>query len=340
MSIIEPSKSLVKVPDIRDIRAAAKRIARHATVTPLLESLTLNELVGGRVLVKAENLQQTGSFKFRGAVNRLMQLTEEERSGGVVAYSSGNHAQALALAARLFDTTAVIVMPTDAPRVKVAKTLAYGGEVVFYDRYKDDRAAVGIRLAAERGLTLVPPYDDPYVMAGQGTVGLEVARQAAEMGAKIDALLVCCSGGGLTAGCALAMEADSPSTAIYSVEPEGFDDTARSLVARERVANVPGPTSVCDAVLVDKPGELTFPVNLRLLAGGLAVSDAEALDAVALAYDELKIVVEPGGAVGLAAVLSRKLDCRGKTVAVVCSGGNVDADVFKSIIDRVASHEA
>ncbi len=340
MSIVAPHKSLPKAPDITEIRDAARRIAEHATITPMLESLTLNELVGGRVLVKAENLQRTGSFKFRGAVNRLMQLTEEERARGVVAYSSGNHAQALALAARLFHTTAVIVMPADAPRVKVAKTRTYGGEVVFYDRYTEDRAAVGSRLAVERGLTLVPPYDDPYVMAGQGTLGLEIARQAKEMGAKLDALLVCCSGGGLTAGCALAMEADSPSTAIYSVEPEGFDDTAKSLIARQRVANSPGRTSVCDAILIDKPGELTFPVNLRLLTGGLVVSDAEALDAVAFAYEELKIVLEPGGAVALAAALAGKLDCRGKTVAVVCSGGNVDADVFKSVLDRLPTYGA
>lgn len=338
---LPPSHEPLRMPPgIGEIRAAAERIALHARVTPVLESLALNERVGGRVLVKAESLQQTGSFKFRGALNRVMQLTDDERSRGVVAYSSGNHAQALALAARLFHTTAVIVMPADAPRVKVARTRAYGGEVVFYDRHAEDRAAIGRRLAAERGLTLVPPYDDPHVMAGQGTLGLEIARQAAGMGARLDALLVCCSGGGLTAGCALAMEADSPSTAIYSVEPEGFDDTARSLMARRRVANSPGRTSVCDAILVDTPGELTFPVNLRLLAGGLAVSDAEALDAVAFAYEELKIIVEPGGAVALAAVLSRKLDCRGKTVAVVCSGGNVDTDVFKSALDRLPARGA
>jgi threonine dehydratase len=324
-------------PAIEDIRAAAKRIAPYTVVTPLLESWELNERVGGRILVKAECLQRTGSFKFRGAVNRLMQLSEKQLQRGVVAYSSGNHAQALALAARVFHTTAVIVMPADAPRVKVEKTRAYGGEVVFYDRYKEDRALVGSRLASERGLTLVPPYDDPYVMAGQGTLGLEVAQQAAVVGARLDALLVCCSGGGLTAGCALAMEAESPSTAVYAVEPEGFDDTARSLVEGRRVANVPGRTSICDAILIDKPGELTFPVNLLRLAGGLVVSDAQALDAVAFAYDEFKIVLEPGGAVALAAVLANKLDCKGKTVAVVCSGGNVDSDVFRSALEHSAA---
>lgn len=315
-------------PNIEDIRAAAARIAPHAVVTPLLESWVLNERVGGRILVKAESLQRTGSFKFRGALNRLAQLNEEERRSGVVAYSSGNHAQAVSLAARVFNTSAVIVMPADAPRVKVEKTRAYGGEVVFYDRYTEDRALLGSRLARERGLTLVPPYDDPHVMAGQGTLGLEIARQAAEAHAELDALLVCCSGGGLTAGCALAMEAESPGTAIFAVEPEGFDDTARSLAAGRRVSNEPGQVSICDAILIDTPGELTFPVNQRLLAGALAVSDNEALDAVAFAYDELKIVLEPGGAVALAALLSGKLDCRNKSVAVVCSGGNVDAEVF------------
>lgn len=327
----------VSGPCATDIRSAAARIAPHAVVTPLLESWTLNERVGGRVFVKAEVLQRTGSFKFRGALNRLAQLIEEERRRGVVAYSSGNHAQAVALAARIFSTTAVIVMPADAPRVKVENTRTYGGEVVFYDRYTEDRAVVGSRLANERGLTLVPPYDDPHVMAGQGTLGLEVAHQAAAAGVELDALLICCSGGGLTAGCALAMEMESPRTAIYAVEPEGFDDTARSLVAGQRVSNEPGHTSICDAILADKPGELTFPVNLRRLAGGLVVSDAEALAAVAFAYDEFKIVVEPGGAVALAAVLAGKLDCRNKSVAVVCSGGNVDSEVFCAALDLAGS---
>lgn len=216
--------------------------------------------------------------------------------------------------------------------LKVEKTRAYGGEVIFYDRATEDRAAIGSRVASERGLTLVPPYDDPMVMAGQGTLGLEVAAQAAAAGVALDALLVCCSGGGLTAGCALAMEAESPGTAVYAVEPMDFDDTARSLAAGARLANPPGRTSICDAILVDKPGELTFPVNLRLLDGARSVSDVEALEAVAFAYEELKLVLEPGGAVALAAVLSGKLDCRGKNIAVVCSGGNVDRNVFARAI--------
>lgn len=321
-------------PSAADVHEAARRIAPYAVVTPLLESWALNERVGGRVLVKAEMLQRTGSFKFRGAVNRLAQLSADERRRGVVAYSSGNHAQAIALAARLLGTTAVIVMPKDAPHVKIEKTLAYGGEVILYDRYTEDRASIGSRLASERGLALVPPFDDRRVIAGQGTLGLEVARQAKAAGLELDAFLVSCSGGGLTAGCALALEAESPQTAIYAVEPEGFDDTARSLAAGQRVANEPGHSSICDALLVDKPGELTFPINQRRLAGGLVVSDAETLDAVAFAYDELKLVVEPGGAVALAAVLAGKLDCRGRTVAVVCSGGNIDAGLFASVLTR------
>lgn len=324
----------VALPNIENIQTAAVRIAPYTVVTPLLESLTLNEKVGGRVLIKAEMLQRTGSFKMRGATNRIAKLSEEERQRGVVAYSSGNHAQAVALAARQFDTTAVIVMPSDAPRVKVKKTRAYGGEVVFYDRYTEDRAAVGKKIADDRGLTLVPPYDDPDVIAGQGTLALEIVQQAAAINADLDALLVCCAGGGLTAGCALAIEAKSRATEVYSVEPEGFDDMARSLAAGERVSNEPGRKSICDAILIDQPGKLTFEIIKSRLAGGLVVSDAEALDAVAFAYDELKLVAEPGGAVALAAVMQGRIDCRGKTVAVVCTGGNVDVDIFKSALEK------
>ena len=323
-------------PGIEDLRAAAARIRPHAVVTPLLESWELSARTGGRVLVKAEVLQRTGSFKFRGALNRMLQLTAEERARGVVAYSSGNHAQAVALAARVCGTSAVIVMPADAPKVKVARTRGHGAEIVLYDRYREDRETIGQRLAAERGLTLVPPYEDPRIIAGQGTAGLEIARQAAEAGAALDALLVPCSGGGLTAGCAIAMEAESPSTSIYAVEPQGFDDTARSLRAGRRVSNEPG-RSLCDSLLSPTPGELTFSINQPRLAGGLVVSEAEALAAMALAFRELKIVVEPGGAVALAAVLAGRLDCRGKTVAVLCSGGNVDAEVFQRALEAQVS---
>ena len=316
------------------IEAAAQRIAPYAVRTPLLESWTLNDRVGGRVLIKAENLQRTGSFKIRGAVYRLAQLSEQERCRGVLAFSSGNHAQAVALAARMFGTSAVIVMPRDAPTVKVEKTRFYGGEVVPYDRYSEDREQIGRRIAAERGLTLVPPYDDPAIIAGQGTLGLEVAEQAAALGVTLDCFLVCCSGGGLTAGCALALAAKSPSTAVYAVEPRDFDDTRRSLDAGIRVTNAPGARSICDALLVDTPGALTFPINKRLLSGVCTVTDEEVLQAVAFALDELKLVVEPGGAVALAAVLSGKLACAGKTTAIVCTGGNMDPESLRSVLSE------
>jgi threonine dehydratase len=316
-----------------DIEQAAQRIAPFAIVTPLLESQALNERVGGRVLIKAEMLQRTGSFKFRGATNRMAQMRPDERARGVVAYSSGNHAQAVALAARLFGTTAVIVMPSDAPRMKIERTRQLGGEIVMYDRLTEDRAAIGNQIATARGLVLVPPYEDPHIIAGQGTLGREVALQASNLGARLDAFLVCCSGGGLTAGCALALQALSPATNVIAVEPEGFDDTARSLAAGHPVRNEPGHRSICDAILADQPGDMTFSINKRLLAGALSVSDDEALRAVRFAFEELKIVVEPGGAVALAAILSGKFDARGKSVGVVCSGGNVDPMVFRQALD-------
>ena len=328
-----PQGILLDEPTIDDVRAAAGRITPPVVRTPLLESPRLNERLGGRLLVKAESLQLTGSFKFRGAVNRISRLDERARERGIVAYSSGNHAQAVSLAARLFGTKAVIVMPEDAPRVKIAKTRSYGGEVVFYDRYNEDRVAVGAALAAERGLTLVPPYDDTRIIAGQGTLGLEVIEQAAALDASLDAFLICCSGGGLTAGCALAFAADSPNTQVWGVEPEGFDDTLRSLAAGRIVANEPGGRSICDAILADQPGALTFPINRRVLTGVAVVSDAEALAAVRVALDELKVLVEPGGAVALAAALSGKIDCRDRTIGVVLSGGNIDPDVLRQALD-------
>jgi len=316
-----------------DIEGAAERIAPFAVVTPLLESQALNDRVGGRVLIKAEMLQRTGSFKFRGAANRIAQMRPDELKRGVVAYSSGNHAQAVALAGRIFGTTAVIVMPSDAPRMKLERTRQLGGEVVLYDRLTEDRAAIGEDIARARGLTLVPPYEDPRIIAGQGTLGREVALQARDIGVRLDAFLVCCSGGGLTAGCAVALKALSPATKVFAIEPEGFDDTARSLTSGHPVSNEPGQRSICDAILADRPGDLTFSINKVLLAGALSVSDDEALRAVRFAYEELKIVVEPGGAVALAALLSGRFDARGKTVGVVCSGGNVDPSVFRQAID-------
>lgn len=311
-----------------DVEDAARVLVGHAVETPLLESTDLNARVGGRVLLKCEMLQRTGSFKFRGAFNRIARLSEDELKRGVVAFSSGNHAQAVALAARLRGARATIVMPADSPVVKVEGVRAYGGEIRFYDRWTEDREAIGRDISAATGAVLVPPFDDPFVMAGQGTAGLEIARQAAAKGATPDAVLVCCSGGGLVAGVATAVKALSPTTEVFSVEPEGFDDTRRSLQTGRRETNATGATSVCDALLAPTPGVLTFEANRRLLSGGLVVSDAEALTAVAYAARTLKLVVEPGGAVALAAVLSGKLPVADRTTAVVLSGGNVDARVL------------
>jgi threonine dehydratase len=321
-------------PGIEDIRAAARRLDGHAVVTPLLESPLLNARLGGRLLVKAETLQRTGSFKFRGAYNTLAQLDAAQRRGGVVAYSSGNHAQGVAAAAQLLGMPAVIVMPADAPAIKVANTRGYGAEVVLYDRYRESREEIGGRIAGERGAALVPPFDDPRVIAGQGTAGLEIAAQARALGARLDAVIIPCSGGGLVAGCAVALAAECPDVAVYAAEPAGFDDTRRSLAAGERVANDPGAHSICDALLVALPGELTFPINRRLLAGGLAVGDDEVLGAMATAFADLKLVVEPGGAAALAAVLSGKIDVKQRTVAVIASGGNVDAATFAHALAR------
>ncbi|MDX1710063.1 MAG: threonine/serine dehydratase [Rhodovibrionaceae bacterium] len=320
------------LPGYDDVVAASERLAGLAVKTPLLESPQLNALAGGRILIKPEVLQRTGSFKFRGAFNRISTLPEEARRNGIIAYSSGNHAQGVAAAAQLQGIAATIVMPADAPRIKVENTRSYGAEVILYDRYHEVREDVTARLREERGSTLVKPYDDPFVIAGQGTCGLEIARQAEAMGAELDAVLICCGGGGLSAGSALALRRLSPHTDIYTVEPEGFDDTARSIEAGERVANPAGGGSICDALLAPTPGELTFTLNKDLLSGGLAVSDDEVTTAMRTAFQMLKLVVEPGGAVALAAVLSGKLDLAGRTVAVVLSGGNVDAETFCRLV--------
>jgi threonine dehydratase len=322
-------------PDFASIEDAARRIAGFAVHTPLLESQLLNAELGGRLLVKAEPLQRTGSFKFRGAYNRISRLTADERARGVVAFSSGNHAQGVAAAARIVGTPAVIVMPADAPAIKIANTKAYGAEVVTYDRARESREAIGARISAERGSILVPPYDDPFVIAGQGTTGLEIVQQARAAGIAIDAVAACASGGGLVAGIALAFEKLSPTTAVHVCEPAGFDDHARSLAAGTQVSNAPGAYSICDALLAPTPGIITFAINKRLLRSGIAVSDDEVLRAMGVAFRDLKLVVEPGGAVALAAALSGKLPVRGRTVVVVCSGGNVDAGTFKRALDTL-----
>ncbi|MBI1986147.1 MAG: threonine/serine dehydratase [Rhodospirillales bacterium] len=327
-----PTSPAPKPPTYADVADAAKRIATHVVTTPLLESPLLNERVGGRLLVKAEPLQRTGSFKFRGAFNRLSRLDDTARRLGVVAFSSGNHAQGVAAAAGMLGIPATIVMPRDAPAIKIANTHAYGAEVVLYDRGRESREDIANRLTKERGATLVPSYDDRYVIAGQGTVGLEIARQARDAKAVLDAVIVPCGGGGLISGCALALAEACPGVAIYSAEPKGFDDTMRSLAAGKRVANNPDARTICDALMLPTPGEMTFAINKRLLKGGLAVSDDDARRAMKAAFRYLKLVVEPGGAVALAAALTGGYDCRGKTAAVVCSGGNVDADTFTAAL--------
>lgn len=315
-----------------DVQSAAERLAGHAIVTPLLESLALNARVGGRVLIKAETLQRVGAFKFRGAYNRLSRLSARERIGGVVAFSSGNHAQGVALAARLLGMPALIVMPADAPAVKVEATRAYGADVSFYDRARDDREALAAAAAAERGAVVVPAFDDPLIIAGQGTVGLEIARQALALGAPVDLLLGPVGGGGLMAGVSLAMRALSPATALHGVEPAGFDDTRRSLEAGMRVGAPPSPRSLCDALESPMPGRLTFPILRDHLSGVFAVTDAEVAEAMRHAFATLKLVVEPGGSVALAALLAGRIALAGRTAAVILSGGNVDAALYARVL--------
>ncbi|MBP2296932.1 threonine ammonia-lyase [Azospirillum rugosum] len=314
--------------DYQDVVEAARRLDGYAVRTPLLENALLNERVGGRVLLKPEVLQRSGSFKFRGAFNRLSQLSEDERKGGVVAWSSGNHAQGVAAAAAILGLRAAIVMPKDAPALKIANTRGYGADVVLYDRWTESREDIARGIAEERGSATVPPFDHPQIMAGQGTVGLEIVEQAQALGAVPDDVIAPCSGGGLVSGIATAVKHFFPDTRVWSAEPAGFDDVARSLAKGERVGNEGGHASICDALMSPSPGALTFPVMKDKLAGGLAVTDAEVQAAMAYAFTVLKLVVEPGGAAGLAAVLSGKLPARGRTVAVVLSGGNVDPDTF------------
>jgi threonine dehydratase len=310
------------------IRAAAARLEGHARRTPLLSSPFLDELAGRRVWVKPECLQHTGSFKFRGGYSALSALTPETRAKGVIAFSSGNHAQGVARAAQMHGVPAVIIMPEDSPKLKLENTRAFGAEVVLYDRATGDRDAIGAALAEERGLTLIKPFDEPQVIAGQGTTGLEIAQQAAEHGIETADVIVCCGGGGLSAGIALALEADAPGLRVRTAEPEGFDDAARSLAAGEIRRNARNTGSICDAIVTPQPGDLTFPILNRLAGPGLAVSDDEALQAMAHAFNRLKLVAEPGGAVALAAALFRRDEIEGSDVIVTISGGNVDPEMF------------
>jgi threonine dehydratase len=320
------------MPTYADILAARQRIGALACRTPLVEHPALNAAVGGRVLLKAENLQRVGAFKFRGAYNKIAQVDAAAFPGGVVACSSGNHAQGVAAAATLRGLRSAIVMPSDAPRLKIERTRAFGAEVIAYDRATEDRDAIARELCASRGAAYVHPFDDLDVIAGQGTVGIEMMEQAAALGVTPDMVLVGASGGGLVGGVSLAVKEASPAAQIYSVEPAGFDDLARSLVHGERQRNDRLSGSICDALMSAMPGEITFEVARRHLAGGLSVSDEEAKAAVRFAFRELKLVVEPGGAVSLAAILARKLDFAGKTVMAVLSGGNIDPALFSDII--------
>lgn len=319
--------------DIAMIEAARIRLEGHARRTPLLSSPFLDEIAGRRIFVKPECLQHTGSFKFRGAWSAISGLSPEVRAKGVIAFSSGNHAQGVALAARLHGIPSVIIMPADAPRIKIENTRAYGAEVVLYDRVKESRDEIGDRLSKERGLTLIKPFDEPLVIAGQATVGLEMAEQAKEFGIEKADVLVPVSGGGLLSGIALALEARAPGFLVHSCEPEGFDDTARSIASGKIERNAQLSGSLCDAILSPQPGEITFPIMSRLCGPGLVVTEDEALHAISLAFNRLKIVVEPGGAVALAAALFHG-ETLGDTVIAVCSGGNVDGDVFKLALDK------
>ncbi|WP_299082597.1 threonine/serine dehydratase [uncultured Ruegeria sp.] len=315
------------------IEAAAERLKGNVRETPLLTSPFLDEIAGRRVFVKPECLQHTGSFKFRGAWSAISALGAEERQRGVIAYSSGNHAQGVALAAAKHGVTSVIVMPSDAPQLKIDNTKALGGEVVLYDRAKESREEIGEALAAERGLTLIRPYDEPQVIAGQGTTGLEIARQAEELGVTAADVLICCGGGGLTSGIALALEKHAPGMRARPCEPEGFDDVKRSLAAGQIQNNNAASGNICDAILTPQPGDITFPILRRLCGPGLSVTEEEALRAVAQAFLRLKIVLEPGGAVALASALFRKNDIEGDDVIVVASGGNTDPEVFARALE-------
>lgn len=323
--------------DFAMIQAAAKRLKGYSRRTPLLSSPFLDEIAGRRVLVKAECLQHTGSFKFRGGWSAISALTETQRARGVIAFSSGNHAQGVAAAAKAHGVAAVILMPADAPRLKIDNTRALGAEVVLYDRAAgEDRDAIGHQLAEARGLTLIKPYDEPQVIAGQGTTGLEIAEQAAAAGVDAADVLVCCGGGGLTSGIALALEAKAPGLRVRPVEPERFDDVTRSLASGKIERNREISGSICDAVLTPSPGEITFPVLQRLCGPGVVVTEDEALHAVALAFVRLKIVLEPGGAVALAAALFHGDQIKGDAVIALATGGNVDAALFQRALSLYA----
>lgn len=317
------------------IRAAAKRLEGHARRTPLLSSPFLDEIAGRRVWIKPECLQHTGSFKFRGAWSAVSALDASVRAKGVIAFSSGNHAQGVALAAAMHGTSSVIVMPSDSPKLKINNTRALGGEVVLYDRATESREEIGAQISTARGLTLIKPFDEPQVIAGQGTCGLEIAAQAAERGIENADVIVCCGGGGFTSGIALALEADAPGLRVRPAEPEGFDDVARSLVSGRIERNDAMSGNICDAIITPQPGDLTFPIMQRLCGDGLVISEDEALRAMAHAFNRLKLVAEPGGAAALAAALFRTDQIKGDDVIVTISGGNVDPAMFARSLETL-----
>lgn len=322
----------VSLPTVADVDEAARRLAGVALHTPLLSSAALDAITGGRIFLKAETLQRTGSFKFRGAYNKLAAIAPERRAGGVVAYSSGNHAQGVAAAAQILGMPCLIVMPSDAPRAKRERTAALGAELVLYDRVRDDREAIATAIAAERGATLVPPYDDALIIAGQGTAGREIVEDLSALGLTPDVVVVTASGGGLAAGIALAVKSRVPTATLYTAEPQGFDDHARSFKSGQREQNAALTGTICDALMARTPGKLTFAINRSLVGAGVVASDDEVAAAVAFAFAELKLVVEPGGAVALAALLNRKIDVTGKVAVAVLSGGNIDPELFSRLV--------
>lgn len=321
------------------VKAAAERLKGNAVITPFLESPFINEIAGRRVLVKAECLQRTGSFKFRGAWSAISAIDEETRKRGVLAFSSGNHAQGIALAAQIAGIPAVVVMPNDAPALKIENTKQLGAEVILYDRPGgEDREKIGTQLAEQRGLTLIKPYDNADVMAGQGTCGLEIAEQAAALGISQADVLVCCGGGGLTSGIAMALETAAPDLQVRPVEPQHYDDVMRSLQSGERQFIDNPPPSICDAIVTPAPGELTFPIINRLCKPGIAVSDDEALAAMGHALRRLKIVAEPGGSVALAAAMYHGDVLSGDTVICIVSGGNADDEMITRALQAASTH--
>jgi threonine dehydratase len=330
--MVSAMDSPVALPTAADVDEAARRLDGIALHTPLLTSAALDALTGGRIFLKAETLQHTGSFKFRGAYNKLAAIPLEQRAGGVVAFSSGNHAQGVAAAARLLGMRCVIVMPQDAPRAKRERTAALGAEVVLYDRARDDREAIAGDIAARRGAVLVPPYDDALIIAGQGTAGREIIDDLSALGLVPDVVVVTASGGGLTAGIALAVKSRIPAAAVYTAEPQGFDDHARSFRSGQREQNAALTGTICDALMARMPGKLTFAINRSLVGAGVAVNDDEVGAAVAFAFAELKLVVEPGGAVALAALMTGKIDVKNKVGVAVLSGGNVDPELFSRLV--------